>query len=83
MKTDLTLYAIMLFSGAFQAFLNTDESAKFIEPETLYWMRGMTGIVNLSSTGLKAFTSEAYGKWKKGLKNGNGKETTERTEPTT
>ena len=70
MIVSFTLYFIMALTGAIAAFLGTDEAAKYIAPEPLFWYRGINGVVLTVSTVLKGYTSEAYAKWR-------GKQTTD------
>ena len=62
----LTLYIVIALSGAVAAFLGTDEAAKYIEPEPLFWARGMNGVLLATATALKAYTSEAFANWRRG-----------------
>jgi hypothetical protein len=75
MKLSLVLYAVMLFTSAVAAFLGTDEAAKYINAETLFYLRGGNAIVNGVATGLKAFTSQIFSDWmalkKAGIKTGD------------
>lgn len=65
----------MLFTSAVAAFLGTDEAAKYIGPEALFWLRGSNAVVNAVATGLKAFTSQIFSDWlaarKAGIKTGD------------
>jgi hypothetical protein len=63
MKLSLVLYAVMLFTSAVAAFLGTDEAAKYINPEALFWCRGGNAVVNAVATGMKAFTSQIFSDW--------------------
>ena len=65
MKLSLTLYITLAISGSFGASIATDEAAKYVEPETLFWMRLVTGVIFASATTLKAYTSETFARWNK------------------
>ncbi len=58
-----TLYLVMAVTGAVAAFLGTDEAAKYIEPEPLFWARGINGMILTTATVMKGYTSEAFAKW--------------------
>jgi hypothetical protein len=64
MIMSFTLYFIMALTGAVAGFLGTDEAAKYIEPELLFWCRGLNGLVLTVSTVMKGYTSETYAKWR-------------------
>ena len=70
MKIGFILYAVMLMSGASLAVLSTEDAAKFVEPKLLFYLRGAISVINVASTGLKAYTSDAYSKWKDAKRNG-------------
>lgn len=53
--------------------LGTDEAAKYIGPESLYYMRLSAGGVMSGFLALKMFRSETYSNWKRDKANGNGK----------
>ena len=72
MKLGLALYAIILMAGAIQGVLASDEAAKYVDAYTLWVLRSAFAILNVTATGLKAFTSESFGKWIEARKNGNG-----------
>lgn len=75
MKLGFALYSVMIFTSAVAAFLGTDEAAKYINAELLFWLRGCNAVVNAVATGLKAFTSQVFSDWlaakKLGLKTGD------------
>ena len=58
-----TLYLVMAVTGAVATFLGTDEAAKYIEPEPLFWARGINGMILTTATVMKGYTSEAFAKW--------------------
>lgn len=64
MIMSFTLYFIMAVAGAIAVFLGTDEAAKYIEPEPLFWARGINGVILATATTMKGYTSEAFAKWK-------------------
>jgi len=66
MIMSLALYSIIALSGAVAVFLGTDEAAKYIEPEPLFWARGLNGVLLATATTLKGYTSEAFANWKAG-----------------
>lgn len=66
MIMSFSLYLIIALSGAVAVFLGTDEAAKYIEPETLFWARGLNGVLLATVTTLKGYTSEAFANWRAG-----------------
>lgn len=75
MKLSFILYTVMLASSAAANFLGTDEAAKYIAPDALFWARGINAAIGTIATGLKAFTSQVFADWmtakKNGVKTGN------------
>lgn len=61
----------MAVTSASLLFLGTDEAAKFIEPATLFWLRGLVGIVDAVALALKGFTSQTFADWSSKRSNGN------------
>jgi hypothetical protein len=66
MIMSLALYSAIALCGAIAVFLGTDEAAKYIEPEKLFWARGLNGVLLATATTLKGYTSEAFANWKAG-----------------
>ncbi len=65
MIMSLVLYSVIALSGAVAVFLGTDEAAKYIEAERLFWARGLNGVLLATATTLKGYTSEAFANWRK------------------
>lgn len=73
MIIDAITYVGIALLTAFTAFLGSDDAAKYIDAQTLFWMKGATNWLNGGLIALKMFRSETYSNWKLS-KNGNGKE---------
>lgn len=65
LKLGFLLYAVMAVSAAVGAFLGTDEAAKYIEAETLFWARGINVMVSGIALTLKGYTSKSFAEWHK------------------
>lgn len=72
MIVDAVTYVGIAVLTAFGAFLGTDDAAKYISPETLFWTKGIAHSVNGGLIALKMFRSEVFSKWKQEKQNGNG-----------
>lgn len=68
----VTLYALIALSTAIGAFLGSDDAAKFISAENLFWARGLNSIIGGVSLTLKGVISQTFAEWVKERKNGNG-----------
>jgi hypothetical protein len=64
MTLGFSLYVIMAITAALAAFLGTDEAAKYIEPEHLFWWRGLNGVAAAVALTLKGYTSQAFSDWR-------------------
>lgn len=82
MIMNFTLYFTMAVCGAVAVFLGTDEAAKYIEPEPLFWARGVNGVVLATATTMKGYTSEAFSRWKASLKETNNQQPNEKDKTT-
>lgn len=72
MNLNLILYLIIGTATAFSACLNSDEAAKYLDPEMLFWLRTGTSTVSGAAVTLKGVTSNAFAEWQASRKNGNG-----------
>ena len=63
MNLSLLLYLSLAFSGAAAAFLGTDEAAKYIEPEHLFWARGINTIFGGVALTMKGYISQGFQEW--------------------
>ena len=57
---DGALYVGIAFFGALTAGFGTDEAAKYVEPEKLFWIRLVCGPMGASFLALKMFRSTGY-----------------------
>lgn len=60
MKLNFALYLFIASGTAFAAGIGTDEAAKYLSPETLFWLRLAVGVVVTTATAAKAFTSTSF-----------------------
>jgi hypothetical protein len=65
MSLGFALYFLIAVTSAIAVFLGTDESAKYIEPDILFWARGINGIIAGTALTMKGYTSEGFANWKK------------------
>lgn len=63
MKLSFTLYFTMAVTGALAVFLGTDEAAKYIEAEDLFWARGINGVLASIALTMKGWTSQGFQNW--------------------
>lgn len=54
---DGSLYFLATVFSAFQTFLSLDDSAKWIDPVILFWVKGVLGSLLSGFLGLKAYRS--------------------------
>lgn len=54
------LYFLVALGTGFSACLNSDESAKYLEPATLFWLRTISGSLTAGFLAVKMFRSTAY-----------------------
>lgn len=59
------LYFLMAVTGSIAVFLGTDEASKYLEPDILFWARGINGVIAGTSLTMKGYTSEGFQNWKK------------------
>ncbi len=60
MWTDGLLYVCIALFGAATAAFGSDEAAKYIEPEALFWLRTSCGIISAGLLSLKMFRSTSF-----------------------
>lgn len=71
MSFNLILYVIIGTATAFSGCLNSDEAAKYITPEQLFWLRTATTTLLGAAVTVKGVTSNAFSEWL-AKRNGNG-----------
>lgn len=54
------LYVGVAICGALQLSFGSDDAAKFMEPENLFWLRAANGAVSAGLLALKLYRSQAY-----------------------
>ena len=57
---DGLLYVLIAIFGAITACMSTDEAAKYLEPETLFWIRTTASVGGAAFLALKMFRSTAF-----------------------
>lgn len=57
---DGTLYILIAMFGALTAAFSSDEAAKYLEDETLFWVRTICGTTSATLLALKMFRSTSY-----------------------
>ena len=60
MFIDGLLYVLIAVFGAAAGMFSTDEAAKYIEPATLFWLRGFCAVNSATWLALKMFRSTAF-----------------------
>ena len=55
------IYVAIAFFGAWTAALGTDEAAKYMEAQTLFWARSICASISAGALALKMFRSTSYG----------------------
>lgn len=65
MNLSFFLYLLMAITSAVSLFLGTDEAAKYIEPERLFWTRGVVGIIDGVALTMKGVISPGFQNWLK------------------
>lgn len=63
MKLDASLYLAMLLLTGIAGILATDEAAKWIDAQTLWFLRSGVTLADAVVTGMKAFTSRGFADW--------------------
>jgi len=71
MNFGLFLYLLIALSTAIASFLGTDEAAKYIEPEKLFWARGLNTVLGSVALTVKGYTSAGFQDWLKKKATGN------------
>lgn len=71
MSLSFFLYLLMAVASAASAFLGTDEAAKYIEPERLFWARGIVAMIDGVALTMKGYTSPGFQDWLKKKATGN------------
>lgn len=65
MWTDGIIYALIALFGALSASMGSDEAAKWLEPETLFWTRVLSNNATAVLLAVKMFRSTAYANYLK------------------
>ena len=78
---DGSLYVGIAVFGAIIACINTDEAAKYLQPEILFWLRTTCSVCSASLLALKMYRSTGYAQSK--VDKEQGHEATMRTKPPT
>lgn len=60
MFLDGLLYVLIAIFGAITACMSTDEAAKYLEPETLFWIRTTASVNSAGFLALKMFRSTSF-----------------------
>jgi hypothetical protein len=60
MYVDGALYVGIAFFAALSAMFGSDEAAKYIAPETLFWTRGFCSVVAATLLALKMYRSTGF-----------------------
>ena len=63
MNWSLFLYIMMAISTAVGSFLGSDEAAKYIQPENLFWARGLNSIIGGVALTIKGVISTGFQDW--------------------
>jgi len=63
MNPGLILYILMALSTAIASFLGSDEAAKYITPETLFWARGINSVIGGVALTIKGVISTGFQDW--------------------
>jgi len=71
MNSGLLLYLLIALSTAVASFLGTDEAAKYIEPEQLFWARGANTILGSVALTIKGYISPGFQDWLRKKSAGN------------
>lgn len=73
MILDAIVYVTIAISAYLMTQLGSDEAAKYIDAQALFYLKTANGSLSAGSLAIKLFRSDIYTKWKQ-TKNGNGKE---------
>lgn len=57
---DGLLYMLIAVFGAVQGYLSLDDSAKWVDPQILFWLKGVVIVCLTSVTAIKMFRSTAF-----------------------
>lgn len=63
MNWSLLLYILIALSTAIASFLGTDEAAKYIAPENLFWARGINTVIGSVALTIKGVISTGFQDW--------------------
>lgn len=71
MHADAILYTLIAVCGALTAAFGSDDAAKYVTPEHLFWLKTIFGSAGAGMLALKMYRSTAFADWQ-ARKNGNG-----------
>lgn len=74
------IYVGIAFFSAMLGFFSTDEAAKYVAPDVLFWCRASCAAIVAGLLQLKGYLSDTYARWVQ-AKNGNGKESNAASPP--
>lgn len=72
MKLDGAIYVILGVLTAVTAMFSSDDAAKYVSPEMLFWVKGSVACASAGALALKMFRSTSFAEYQ-AKKNGNGK----------
>lgn len=82
MILDATIYVTIAVTAFLMTQLGSDEAAKYIDAQLLFYLKSVTGSLSAGALSLKMFRSETFSNWKKEKLNGNGNGKHETQAPT-
>lgn len=72
MILDGIIYVLIQMLTVLSTQFGTDETAKYVDPVSLFWIKVIIGELSAGVLALKMYRSESYSNWKNKLRNGNG-----------
>lgn len=63
MNVSMILYLTMALSTAIANFLGTVDAAQWIDPQMLFWAKGVNGIIAGAAITMKGYTSQGFQDW--------------------
>ena len=69
---DGSLYVIIAILTALIAVLGSDDAAKYIAAQTLFWMKAVTNCLNAAAIALKMFRSTQFAEHQEEKRKSNG-----------
>lgn len=65
------LYMLIAVFGAIQGYLSLDDAAKWVNPQILFWMKGVAIVCLTSVTSIKMFRSTSFAEYQRKKNGGN------------